>query len=144
MFKKIFLSNWKKNTKVFKVPADNKYRGIFITVTMPARQEGSQRVWKDGIAFMEIKKYGSVMSAYAKTAYEPPKTKRESANVKNTDKAEFSSASKSEGAVASAKASVKMSVESFASPETIAALKSMIADGSYDIPAESVAASILG
>ena len=93
---------------------------------------------------MEIKKYGSVIPAYAKTAYEPPKTKRGSANVKNTDKAEFSSASKSEGAVASAKASVKMSVESFASPETIAALKSMIADGSYDIPAESVAASILG
>lgn len=93
---------------------------------------------------MEIKKYGSVMPAYAKAAYEPPKTKRGLANAKNTDKAEFSSASKSEGAVAAAKASVKMSVESFASPETIAALKSMIADGSYDIPAESVAASILG
>ncbi|MCH5349397.1 MAG: flagellar biosynthesis anti-sigma factor FlgM [Oscillospiraceae bacterium] len=93
---------------------------------------------------MEINKYGSVMSAYAKTAYEPPKTKRGSANVKNTDTAVFSSASKAEGAVAGAKASVKNTVESFASPKTIAALKSMIADGSYDIPAESVAASILG
>ena len=92
---------------------------------------------------MEIKKYGSVIPAYAKTAYEPPKTKRGSANAKNTDKAEFSSASKSGGAAAAAKASVKASVESFASPKTIAALKSMIADGSYDIPAESVAASIL-
>ena len=93
---------------------------------------------------MEIKKYGSVMPAYAKTAYEPPKTKRDKANVKNTDKAEFSSVSKSEVAVAGAKTSVKMAVESFASPKTIAALKSMIADGSYDIPAETVAASILG
>ncbi|MCH5192561.1 MAG: flagellar biosynthesis anti-sigma factor FlgM [Oscillospiraceae bacterium] len=92
---------------------------------------------------MEIKKYGSVMPAYAKTAYEPPKTKRGKASVKNTDKAEFSSASKSEGAVAGAKASVRKAVESFASPETIAALKSMIADGSYDISAEDVASAIL-
>ena len=130
-----------------KIAADNKYRGIFNHCNyarLPGGIPVKKRVRKDGIAFMEIKKYGSVMPAYAKTAYEPPKTKRGSANVKNTDKAEFSSASKSEGAAAAAKASVKMSVESFASPETIAALKSMIADGSYDIPAESVAASILG
>ena len=92
---------------------------------------------------MEVNKYGSVMSAYMKTAYEPSKLKKDEKSVKNTDKADFSSASRGAGAVAGAKASVKKEVESFASPKRIAALKSMIADGSYNIPAESVAASIL-
>lgn len=92
---------------------------------------------------MEVNKYGSVMSAYLKTSYEPTKLKKDGAAAKNTDKAEFSSASRGAGAVAGAKASVKKEVESFASPKRIAALKSMIADGSYNIPAESVAASIL-
>lgn len=84
------------------------------------------------------------MSAYMKTVYDPEtaKTRRETASFRNTDKAEFSSASRA-GALAGAKASVRNAVESFASPKSIAALKSMIADGSYDIPAESVAASIL-
>ena len=90
---------------------------------------------------MEINKYSSVMSAYAKTSYKPAVKKRGETTAKNVDKAEFSSAS-STGALDSAKASAKKSVESFASPERIAALKSMIADGSYNISAESVAASI--
>lgn len=92
---------------------------------------------------MEINKYGSVMSAYLKSSYEPIKTKRGSAAAKNTDKAEFSSASREEAAVSASKAAVRQSVESFASPKKIAALKAMIADGSYCISAESVAASIL-
>lgn len=91
---------------------------------------------------MEIKNYSSVMSAYMKNTYEPAKKKVGSPAAKNTDKAEFSAASGA-GALAGAKASAKKSVESFASPERISALKSMIADGSYNISAESVAASIL-
>ncbi len=99
------------------------------------------QVRKDGITFMEIKNYGSVMSAYMKNTYEPAKKKQGAPAAKNVDKAEFSSSS-SAGALAGAKASAKKSVESFASAERIAALKSMISDGSYNIPAESVAASI--
>ena len=83
------------------------------------------------------------MSAYAKSAYEPVRKKESGKTSQNTDKAEFSSASKAGAAIANAKASAAKTVESFASPERIAALKSMIADGSYNIPAESVAASIL-
>lgn len=92
---------------------------------------------------MEVNKYGSVMSAYMKSSYEPIKSKRGSSAAKNTDKAEFSSASREGAAASAAKASVRQSVESFASPKRIAALKAMIADGSYSISAESVAASIL-
>ena len=92
---------------------------------------------------MEVNKYGSVMSAYLKTSYEPAKLRKDGASLKNTDKADFSAASKGAGAVAGAKAAAKREVESFASAEKIAELKSMIADGSYNIPAESVAASIL-
>lgn len=91
---------------------------------------------------MKINKYGSVMSAYAKSAYEPVRKKQNGSSVHNTDKAEFSSAAKA-GSAAGEKASIVKTVESFASPERIAALKAMIADGSYNISAESVAASIL-
>lgn len=91
---------------------------------------------------MKINKYSSVISAYARSTYEPVRKKQSGKAAQNTDKAEFSSASKA-GAAANAKAAVVKTVESFASPERIAALKSMIADGSYNIPAESVAASIL-
>jgi anti-sigma28 factor (negative regulator of flagellin synthesis) len=90
---------------------------------------------------MEIKNYGSAVSAYVKNAYEPAKKTITAPTVKNTDKAEFSTASGA-GALANAKASAKKTVESFASPERIAALKAMIADGSYDISADDVAASI--
>ena len=97
---------------------------------------------KDGIAFMEINKYGSVMSAYMKSSYEPAKRKNVGASAKNTDKAEFSSVPK-DGGVSQAKASVKKELESFATPKRIAALKTMIADGSYNISAECVASSIM-
>lgn len=88
---------------------------------------------------MEVNKYGSVMSAYIKNTYEPTGRKIRASAEKNTDKAVFSSGA---SAMAGAKASAAKAVESFASPERIAALKSMIADGSYNIPAESVAASV--
>ncbi len=82
------------------------------------------------------------MSAYARNTYEPTRKKLSGAASQNVDKADFSSASKT-GSVAAAKAAAVKTVESFASPERIAALRSMIADGSYSISAESVAASIL-
>lgn len=88
---------------------------------------------------MKIEKYGSVMSAYMKTAYEPSEKKQRVSAEKNVDKAVFSSSS---GALNGLKASTARSVESFASPERIAALKAMISDGSYNISAETVAASI--
>lgn len=91
---------------------------------------------------MEINKYGSVMSAYMKSSYEPARRERVGASAKNTDKAEFSSVSK-DGGVSQAKASVKREIEGFASSKRIAAIKSMIADGSYNISAERVAASIM-
>lgn len=97
---------------------------------------------KEGIAFMEIKNYGSVMSAYMKSSYEPAKRGHSGVSAKNTDKAEFSSVSK-DGGVSQAKASVKREIESFASNKRVAAIKAMIADGSYNISAESVAASIM-
>ncbi len=92
---------------------------------------------------MEINKYGSVMSAYAKNTYEPADKERrlKTHAAKNVDKAVFSSAS-SAGTLAGAKASAGKAVEGFASSERIAALKAMISDGSYNISAESVAASI--
>ncbi|MCM1329153.1 MAG: flagellar biosynthesis anti-sigma factor FlgM [Ruminococcus sp.] len=91
---------------------------------------------------MEIKNYGSVMSAYVKSSYEPARRERSGVSAKNTDKAEFSSAAK-DGGIAQAKAAVAKEIESFASPKRIAALKAMIDDGSYNISAESVAASIM-
>lgn len=82
------------------------------------------------------------MSAYMKSSYEPAKRKNVGASAKNTDKAEFSSVPK-DGGVSQAKVSVKKEIESFASPKRIAALKAMISDGSYNISAECVAASIM-
>ncbi|MCM1024103.1 MAG: flagellar biosynthesis anti-sigma factor FlgM [Prevotella sp.] len=89
---------------------------------------------------MKIEKYGAVMSAYVKNTYEPTGKKQRVSAAKNVDKAVFSSGS---GALNGLKVSAAKSVESFASPERIAALKAMIADGSYNISAETVAASIL-
>lgn len=103
---------------------------------MPALK---RRAGKDGIAFMKIEKYGSVMSAYLKNTYETAGKKQRVSAEKNVDKAVFSSSS---GALSGLKASAARSVESFASPERIAALKAMISDGSYNISAETVAASI--
>ena len=91
---------------------------------------------------MEINKYGSVMSAYMKSSYEPARRGRVKASAKNTDKAEFSSVPK-DGGVSQAKASVKKEIESFATTKRINALKTMIADGSYNISAERVASSIM-
>ena len=91
---------------------------------------------------MKINKYDSVMSAYARNSSGSVRKKQNEKSAHNTDKAEFSSAART--GTAGEKAAIARTAESFASPERIAALKAMIADGSYNISAESVAASILG
>lgn len=114
---------------------------------MPAGRKdiSSGRAGKDGIVFMEINRFGrlnAVTSAYAGNKCGTAEKKERAGSAKNTDKAVFSSSSGT-GALAGAKANAARAAESFASPERIAALKAMIADGSYNISAESVAASIL-
>ncbi len=79
------------------------------------------------------------MSAYMKNTYVPAERKHRTLAAKNVDKAVFS---QSAGQLSAAEAQAARAAESFASPERIAALKAMISDGSYNISAESVAASI--
>lgn len=93
---------------------------------------------------MEINKCNSAISAYkVNGSYET--VRREmiapASAVKNRDKAEFSASSKSKS-ITNSKYSIKGSIESFASAGKIASLKSLIADGNYNVPAEAVAASI--
>lgn len=92
---------------------------------------------------MKIEKYGSIMPAYVKNTCGAAGKKTAAGQARNVDKALFSSVLGT-SAQAAAKSDITAEVESFASPERIAALKSMIADGSYNIPAEDVAASIFG
>ncbi len=113
---------------------------------MPAGRKdiSSARAGKDGIVFMEINRFGrlnAVTSVYTGNKSAAAEKKERTDSSKNVDKAVFSSSGA--GALAGAKANAVRSAESFASPERIAALKAMIADGSYNISAESVAASIL-
>ncbi len=93
---------------------------------------------------MEIKNVNSVISTYKiNGGYD--NIKKESTDVstvaKNYDKADFSLASRSRS-VDNSKAEIKKSVKGFASAERIDSLKKMIAEGTYNIPAEAVAASI--
>lgn len=93
---------------------------------------------------MKINKCNSAIPAYKiNSNYEPLKKDSglPASSVKNMDKVEFSSASRTK-LIDYAKADIKNKVEGFASPERIAALKSMISDGTYNVPAESVASAI--
>ncbi len=95
---------------------------------------------------MEIKNLSSVVSAYKSigTEHRINSGVKNNASVKrskNVDVVEFSSAARSEN-LSNAKAAVKKYVESSASDERIAALKAKIADGSYAVSPENVAAAI--
>lgn len=96
---------------------------------------------------MEVKNYTSAINAYRYNAElsADKASSRRNKNVKrsNTDKAEFSSASKASFSD-SLKAAAKNAAESSASAERINALASSIADGTYTVSAEDVADSILG
>ncbi len=94
---------------------------------------------------MEIKNYASAINAYRYNAESKPQAarKKPASSAANTDKAEFSAASRASFADAM-KNAAKASAGQSASPERIAALKAAVADGSYNVSAEEVAASILG
>ena len=96
---------------------------------------------------MEIKNYTSAVNAYrytseitGKSAVSKEKNIRERTN---TDKAEFSSASRT-GFADCLKAAAKNAADQSASAERINALAQSIKDGTYNISAEDVADSILG
>lgn len=96
-------------------------------------------------AVMEIKNYSSAVSAYKsissdyRNAVKGGKTAAKS--VKNTDTLEISSAAKA-GSLENAKAAVRKSIEKDTPADRIAAIKAKIAEGTYSISPENVAAAI--
>lgn len=95
---------------------------------------------------MEIKNYSSAVSAYKsissdyrRNAVKGGKTAAKS--VKNTDTLEISSAAKA-NSLENAKAAVRKSVEKETPADRIAAIKAKIAEGTYSISPENVAAAI--
>lgn len=95
---------------------------------------------------MEIKNYSNVINAYRFNSDSisggTRKTKSASARS-NTDKADFSAASRASFAD-SLKAAAKSDSDRAASPERIQALSVSIANGTYSVSAQDVANSILG
>ena len=94
---------------------------------------------------MEVGKLGNAMGIYRKmeNSYKSGVRdgKKVSSSAKRVDTFEMSAGARAAG-VGAAKASAKKFAESDASADRIASLKSRIADGSYNVSPESVAASI--
>lgn len=94
---------------------------------------------------MEVGKLGNAMGIYRKmeNSYKTgvKDGKKVSSSTKRVDTFEMSAGARAAGAEA-AKASAKKFADSDASADRIASLKSRIADGSYNVSPESVAASI--
>ena len=94
---------------------------------------------------MEVGKLGNAMGIYRKmeNSYKTgvKDGKKVSSSAKRVDTFEMSAGARAAGAEA-AKAFAKKFAESDASADRIASLKSRIADGSYNVSPESVAASI--
>jgi anti-sigma28 factor (negative regulator of flagellin synthesis) len=90
---------------------------------------------------MNVNKCSSAIGAYMANSYEKDvKTKSAcETKTKNMDRAEFSSNALG---IQGVKSGAAKGAQSSASPERIAALKSMIAEGKYNVPAESVARAI--
>ena len=93
------------------------------------------------VTYMEIKKLSSALAAYQRSSFDG-KSKKEvkQAAAKNTDTVEFSAMVKSPEA---AKAAAKRSVDGFASPERIAALRAQVNAGTYSVSSEKIAAAII-
>ena len=90
---------------------------------------------------MEIKNYTNAISSYKTNSYDKSireKQKSES-TTKNIDKVEFSSKPTS---VQGLKASIAQKVEDSSSFEKIAGLKTLISNGQYNIPAETISKAI--
>ena len=94
---------------------------------------------------MEVGKLGNAMGIYRKmeNSYKTgvKDGKKVSSSAKRVDTFEMSAGARAAG-VGAAKASAKKFADSDASADRIASLKSRIADGSYNVSPESVAASI--
>lgn len=90
---------------------------------------------------MNIKNCTNAVNAYKATAFDKElKTKPFSgAKAKNTDKAEFSTA---KGNLDGIKSAAVKSADAQASAERIAALRSQIAEGKYNISSENIALSV--
>ena len=135
--KKVF-----KKAKDFKDYADKLCRGgicLSALTTLTAKAVGTEAV-------MEIKNYSSAVSAYKSissdyrnNAVKGGKTAAKS--VKNTDTLEISSAAKA-NSLESAKAAVRKSIDKETPADRIAAIKAKIAEGTYSISPENVAAAI--
>ena len=90
---------------------------------------------------MEIKKLSSALAAYQRSSFDGRSKKEvKQTAAKNTDTVEFSATVRSPEA---AKAAAKRSVDGFASPERIAALRAQINAGTYSVSSEKVAAAII-
>ncbi len=88
--------------------------------------------------------YTSAVNAYRYNAEAKPAVKtKKPASGANTDKAEFSAASRASFAD-SLKAAAKTAADASASPERLSELSRAVAEGSYNVSAEDVAAAILG
>lgn len=93
------------------------------------------------VTYMEIKKLSSALAAYQRSSFDGRSKKEvKQAASKNTDTVEFSAMAKSPEA---AKAAAKRSVDGFASPERIAALRASVNAGTYSISSEKIAAAII-
>lgn len=93
---------------------------------------------------MEIKNLTSAIGAYryvSESITDKSAAKKKTGNARNTDKAEFSSAARS-GFSEALKAACDADRD--ASPERIRSIETAVKNGSYNVPAEDVAFSILG
>lgn len=91
---------------------------------------------------MEINSYLKAVNAYTLPNAEKESKAKPVAQTKakNTDKAEFSVGSKS--AIETMRAYTVTAAQSSVSPERIAALKAAIADGSYNVSSNVIAAAM--
>lgn len=90
---------------------------------------------------MNIKNCTNAINAYRATSFDKDLKNKPASSVKekNTDKAEFSI---NKNNIDTAKASIAKSVDTSASTERISALKNLISEGKYNVPAENIASSI--
>lgn len=95
---------------------------------------------------MEINKCSSAVNMYKKIGSDYKSVSKSNSKTiisgaKNVDKVEISSAAR-ENNLESVKSTIKKNVDNSASSDRIAALKAKIADGTYSISPENVAAAI--
>ena len=90
---------------------------------------------------MEIKNYTNAINAYRLTAGDFKKPVSDVKKSKNVDKAEFSSF---KATVETVKAAAAKAADASASPERIAALKTAVSEGKYDVSSEKIINTIIG